>query len=546
MSSISTLVVLGVLRSAPLRASLSATTTHAPEAPLRPPPKFRPHPFAYHEEVTVTIDDLSSLGDGVGRVQLAPDASDADGDDRGWVVMVPFTLPGETVRARVFRNHKGHSDADLLEVVGAPSAVRTEPRCALFGVCGGCQYQHVEYAEQLRMKARHVSELLARTGGLDGAAVRPTIGSPKELGYRSKLTPQYNVERRDGERPAVGFVQARTRSRMVDVARCEIATDGINAALPAAREKVAESVAAALAAERRGGKRALGGSVLLRDASEGVVTDHHAWVSEVRAAAPTASATACHLTTHRSPCTTHRSQVVPLADGDELRLKFQAGDFFQNNPFALPALVDYVVAQASAPLLPRGGETEGDAGEVRARHLIDAYCGSGLFALASAGRFEACAGVETCESAVRSARANAKANGIGNCGFVAASAEEIFGRLPAAFAGREAAVVMDPPRKGADLSFLRQLLRFAPRRVVYVSCGADTLARDLRLLVGAGYTLTEVQPFDLFPQTRHIETVATLDLAVDAPRQIDAPAEGTREPGRRKRKRQERRRRSTE
>ena len=71
-----------------------------------------------------------------------------------------------------------------------PSAVRTEPRCALFGVCGGCQYQHVEYAEQLRMKARHVSELLARTGGLDGAAVRPTIGSPRELGYRSKLTPQ--------------------------------------------------------------------------------------------------------------------------------------------------------------------------------------------------------------------------------------------------------------------------------------------------------------------------------------------------------------------
>ena len=167
--------------------------------------------------------------------------------------MVPFTLPGETVRARVFRNHKGHSDADLLEVVCPPSAVRTAPRCALFGVCGGCQYQHVEYAEQLRMKARHVSELLARTGGLDGAAVRPAIGSPKELGYRSKLTPQYNVERRDGERPAVGFVQARTRSRMVDVARCEIATDGINAALPAAREKVAESVAAQAAIDEREG-----------------------------------------------------------------------------------------------------------------------------------------------------------------------------------------------------------------------------------------------------------------------------------------------------
>ena len=153
-------------------AGSQTTTTHAPEAPLRPPPKFRPHPFAYHEEVTVTIDDLSSLGDGVGRVHIGSDASDADGDDRGWVVMVPFTLPSETVRARVFRNHKGHSDADLLEVVGAPSAVRTEPRCALFGVCGGCQYQHVEYAEQLRQLSGELRAL--REERTQAASVPPT------------------------------------------------------------------------------------------------------------------------------------------------------------------------------------------------------------------------------------------------------------------------------------------------------------------------------------------------------------------------------------
>ena len=158
---------------------------------------------------------------------------------------------------------------------------------------------------------------------------------------------------------------------MVDVARCEIATDGINAALPAAREKVAESVAAALAAERRGGKRALGGSVLLRDASEGVVTDHHAWVSEVRSRRrPPPPPPATSPLTH-SPFPTHRAQVVPLADGDELRLKFQAGDFFQNNPFALPALVDYVVAQASARAPParRRGHAQ--------RRAARARCGRG-------------------------------------------------------------------------------------------------------------------------------------------------------------------------
>jgi 23S rRNA (uracil1939-C5)-methyltransferase/tRNA (uracil-5-)-methyltransferase len=174
-------------------------------------------------------------------------------------------------------------------------------------------------------------------------------------------------------------------------------------------------------------------------------------------------------------------------------LKFLARDFFQNNPFILPAFTRHVREQASA-----GG----------ARFLVDAYCGSGLFALTAAGAFEAVAGVEVSETAVLRARANAAANGIDNARFIAGDAAAIFAGLE--FAPSDTAVVIDPPRKGCDAAFLAQLVAFAPARIVYVSCDPATQMRDLSILLPGGYKLATVQPFDLFPQTRHLECVITL------------------------------------
>jgi 23S rRNA (uracil1939-C5)-methyltransferase/tRNA (uracil-5-)-methyltransferase len=148
-----------------------------------------------------------------------------------------------------------------------------------------------------------------------------------------------------------------------------------------------------------------------------------------------------------------------------------------------------------------------------ARFLVDAYCGSGLFALSAASAFERVAGIEISESSVRFARENAAANGIANATFDAGDAARIFAGLGAhapAFAAAETAVVIDPPRKGCDESFLRQLFTFGPRTVVYVSCDPATQMRDLKSFLTAGYRLTAVQPFDLFPQTRHLECVLTL------------------------------------
>jgi 23S rRNA (uracil1939-C5)-methyltransferase/tRNA (uracil-5-)-methyltransferase len=194
--------------------------------------------------------------------------------------------------------------------------------------------------------------------------------------------------------------------------------------------------------------------------------------------------------------TSHEERVteeVPLGPGETLRLHFLARDFFQNNPFILPAFASYVRDQAKAS---------------GARFLVDAYCGSGLFALASARAFERVAGVEVSESSVAFARENAAENRIANATFTAGDAATIFAGLD--FPAGETAVVIDPPRKGCDESFLRQLFEFGPRAVVYVSCDPATQMRDLKGFLAAGYVVSAVQPFDLFPQTRHLECVITL------------------------------------
>jgi tRNA/tmRNA/rRNA uracil-C5-methylase (TrmA/RlmC/RlmD family) len=403
--------------------------------------KFNDQPFAYHAELELEIATLTNLGSGLGRVPL-PGETEAR-----WVVMVPFALPGERVRVRVFRNHKNFSEADLLAVL-TPSPQRVAARCPLFGRCGGCQYQHFAYAGQLAWKQRQVAELLQHLAGV-GFPVAPVIPSPREFGYRSKITPHFNPPR-EGQPMPVGFLRQGTRFDLLDVPHCPIATPAINERLTAVRAEV----------QARRASYTRGATQLLREADSAVTTDHEGIITETVG---------------------------------NLKLRFRARDFFQNNPFILPAFIAYVGAQAAGS---------------GARFLVDAYCGSGLFALAAAPAFERVAGIEISESSIAFARDNAAASGITNATFQAGDAAAIFTGLT--FAAADTAVIIDPPRKGCDAGFLAQLLAFGPRAVVYVSCDPATQMRDLKQFLAAGYALTAVQPFDLFPQTRHLECVITL------------------------------------
>lgn len=447
--------------------------------------KFNDQPFPYHHELELEISTLTNLGVGLGRVSVGEGKPDLPSLGRGgWVVMVPFTLPGERVKVRVYRNHKNFSEADLLEVL-TPSPHRIDPKCPLFGRCGGCQYQHLTYAEQLKWKRQQVEELLKYMAGID-FPVAAVIASPKEFGYRSKITPHFSTPWRGKEGSSsegqvsgsevqpvqmpIGFLKAGNRFELVDVPQCPIATPEINAKLPEVRARVHAKAA--------NGDYERGATLLLRHAKEGVTTDYDAVITEeiIQVGAPPTSA------------------ADPAAAGSlRLQLHFLARDFFQNNPFILPAFTGYVRQQAA------GSGT---------RFLVDAYCGSGLFALSCASAFEKVAGVELSASSVKFATENAKANGIANATFLAADAAQIFAGLT--FPPADTAVVIDPPRKGCDELFLGQLFAFGPRVVIYVSCDPATQMRDLKGFIAAGYQLTAVQPFDLFPQTRHLECVITL------------------------------------
>ena len=391
------------------------------------PKNFIPVPFRYHENIKLRICDINNLGVGVGRIS-------------DWVVMVPYVCIDEVVIARVYKNCKNYSLADLVEVL-SPSSDRVIPKCPLFGMCGGCQYQHMSYNKQVELKKHHVSDVMKRIGNIDTIVNDCIYDDKRCFGYRSKITPHYQKKV-----PPIGFLDRSSR-KIVDVVSCPIATQAINDEISNARNRLIQ--------KSHDLKR--GGTLLLRDVGNKVVFDHN-------------------------------EKVECVVNG--YRFRFIAGEFFQNNPFLLPRFAEFVVQSAVGPA-----------------NLIDAYCGVGFFGILAASSFDNVVGIEVNKNAIKLAKENAEMNGVGNISFISGVSEKIFDNVN--FNGNSASVIIDPPRAGCDAKFLDQLLKFYPEKIVYVSCAPDTQARDLKIL-SQMYDVVEIQPFDMFPQTRHIENVVVL------------------------------------
>jgi tRNA (uracil-5-)-methyltransferase len=534
---LSSLADESAVQSGSIGLSLEKPEDGMDDTSRRTPFSFVDFPFHYHEMVDVYIESLTNRGWGVGRFDVSQrklpeqstegkakyryarrskdgtehdDEDHVDGDDaptddgvgntstaQRWVVMVPNAIPGETVRVRIFRNFKRYSEGDLVHVLDR-SPDRIEPQCALAHDCGGCQLQHIAIDAQRQWKQSSVQESLAQYG-IHNVTVSPTIGTRHIFGYRSKLTPHYQApakrKRGGGARDraaldeannreygkentiqAIGFQRQTSRS-IVDVTYCPIATEPVNAKYAAVRAELLAQPTT----------RSKGATLLFRQANVETSSDDDEEVTPAQFVS-----------------TNHQEYLTTRVRG--LDFTYQAGNFFQNNYHVLPLMVDHVVQSASAKptTIPSSGPMT---------HLVDCYCGSGLFALSAAAAFDTVVGIEINEKAVQEATANAERNRIGNCQFRAASAEAIFadiGHYPRA----TTAVVLDPPRKGCSMDFLAQLLAFAPQRIVYMSCDPTTQARDAQVLLATGeYRLTSVQPFDLFPQTRHIECLAIFERA---------------------------------
>ena len=402
----------------------------------------------------------------------------------GQVVFVPRAIPGERVRARVESVTPGYVRA-LPETVVRSAAARRASPCPFFARCGGCAYQDVDYAAQLRLKEAILRESLSRAGVRWEGEI-PLRASPEE-GWRTRAT--LHLEEVEGEL-RLGLHEEGSH-RVVDVEACLQLSPAMNRAARALRAALderrpdARRVHDVELAESMDGARLVACLETEMDVTQAV------GLARLADAVPGLTGLGVMAADGRGRRYLNlRGDPHVEAEVRGLRLRSHVRSFFQAHRFLVDELVAEVVAMA-----PPGGR------------VLDLYAGVGLFALALAAQSDEVLGAELNPVAVEDARANIEANGTKNARVRQGDVQEALASWPAAPGER---VVLDPPRTGAGGVVAKAVAARRPDCVVYVSCDPPTLGRDLAAFAKQGYAPDTVRAFDLFPDTFHLETVVRL------------------------------------
>lgn len=377
------------------------------------------------------------------------------------------------------------------------------PACPLYKKCGGCQLQNLSYEEQLRWKERRVISLVGQFG-----RVEPIIGMEQPLHYRNKVQAAFGL---DHKKRVISGVYQSSSHRIVPVDHCMIEDEAADAIIVTIRGLLMDFKLLPYSADT--GRGFLRHVLIRRGFASGQVmavlvtgtpmfpSKHH-FIGALLRKHPEITTILQNVNPGRTSLVLGTQEKVLFGPGfieDELcgcTFRISAQSFYQVNPVQTEVLYEKAMEYAALT----GRET-----------VVDAYCGTGTIGLIAAKHgANLVVGVEVNREAVRDAVSNAKRNRIKNARFYCADAGEWMREM--ASAGERADVVfLDPPRAGSDEAFLSSLLTLAARRVVYISCNPETLARDVRFLAKRGYSVKKIQPVDMFPFTNHVETVCLIE-----------------------------------
>ena len=442
--------------------------------------------------VALTIEDITGQGSGIGRID-------------GMAVFVPLTAIGDIINARILKVKKNYAYAKIENII-TPSQSRITPDCGCYTKCGGCVFRHISYEEELKIKHRRVYDAVTRIGKIENFKMNDIVGAKNPNEYRNKSQIPFGYDK--DHNIITGFYGTHSH---------RITGDGTCKLHPAEFDEITAIVKDWAKRYRVSVYDEINHSGLIR----------HLYL---RYAAKNEQIMVCmvingkklpykdelinELTKYSTKIksiilnvNTEKTNVVLGKKCETLYGSDHITDILCELSFDISPLSFYQVNRDQTEVLYGIAKNYAAVGEND--FLIDLYCGTGTIGLTMADKAKNVLGIEIIPQAIENAKKNAKMNGIDNAEFICSDAKTAAQDL-AKKKTLPDVVVIDPPRKGCDKEVIESVCIMNPKRIVYVSCDPETLARDLALFEEKGYKTKEVTPVDMFPRTQHVETVVLM------------------------------------
>ncbi|NBV41620.1 23S rRNA (uracil(1939)-C(5))-methyltransferase RlmD [bacterium] len=439
------------------------------------------------KKITVECRDLGQAGEGIGK-------------HGGVTVFVPGLLPGEQAEVTIKSISRNYVIGEL-NIITKVSVDRNTPPCPHFNDCGGCQVQHLSYPGQLAWKRMRVESVLQRIGGVSAVSVPPVLGDDSPWQYRNKAMLPVGTSG-DGK-IQIGCYR-RDSHEIIDIDECLIQHPASGVVVQKIRQYIRDARVMIYDESKRSGSLR---HILIRNGESGMVVilvsatasipDENGLLGSLKKIPGISGVGVIH---NASPGNTVLTGVVRILFGSQivtyrlagLTMTAPATSFFQINTAQIDRMLPIIKSWIRHP------------------HpvIFDLYCGAGTFGLAFANLAKAVYGCEITPESIKIAIANAEANQISNCRFEAGDSENVT-RQWIASGIRPDVIIVDPPRKGCSPEMIRLIRDVGVEELIYVSCDPATMARDLKALAFE-YEVTKIQPFDMFPQTTHVETAVHL------------------------------------